>query len=199
MNALTQLVFEIDLALLLALSIRSVYLLQIGFTPTTPSNLLLSTIMFLGTFSSFLVFSPSSSTEIRWPCNSISLTPTYWRIVLAKLLSTISLLLIHLLICLELMSKFFGANPLRVGSNLTLMHLLLIIKPAMEASYMTPRGSGFKASLGILAPPLSSWLSFRHFEMASTWQRIFISTILLSMWILPKLLSSSLLHPTLIS
>ena len=70
-------IFGIDLALLLASSIRSIYLLQIGFTPTTPSNLLLGTIMFLGTFSSFLVFSPSSSTEIRWPCNSISLTPTY--------------------------------------------------------------------------------------------------------------------------
>ena len=35
-------------------------------------------------------------------------------------------------------------------------------------------------------------------QMASIWQRIFISTILLSMWILLKLLSSSLPHPTLI-
>jgi len=76
MNALTQLVFGIDSALLLASSIRLVCLLQIGFTPTTPPNLLLGTIMSLGTFSSFLVFGPFGSKEIRWPYNSISLTPT---------------------------------------------------------------------------------------------------------------------------
>ena len=105
---------------------------------------------------------------------------------------------IHLLICLELGSEVFGANPLRAGSKLTPMHLLLITKLAVEASFVTPRGSGFMASLGTLASPLSSCLSFKLSGMASIWQRIFISTTLLSMWTLLKLLSSFLLHPTLI-